>query len=903
MTENNIMSRNSKIGRIISVIIICLCSLVVCGKELQTLLCDNSPRERSHIVQDHQSFYDMGLNCRITDADRFVVYRFDIEQAQLESIRLKIANSYKISLSRNGKDFTPFAVTDKIYSGLSNMGDIDLNVKKFLRGAKEFYLRSEHMDPAQGFGGCLFSITLNGTGTLHAPRPQLSSCKTEDEAIQVDGNLNDAAWKNAQWHGNFSLYNSSELPTQPTYAAVRHDRKNLYFGFKCYDARIAELEAIATQRDSDIFSDNCVEIFLQPGSGQPYWHFAANANGIQFDSLASADGKNDDRTWNARWQSAVTCQGDRWELEIAIPWSELNVVPEPGMSFGINFTRNAGAYGEMTSLVPISGSYHRPECFGKLSLSDVSSSGSFGVNARALNGNPPAFEFLVQAGTAPESRSAQVEIDLYPSDRKLGFASSEPILSRTLDVETSGTTPLSEEPLPPGNYLAALNWIKSGRSQARQLIPVILPAEDKNALAVEMRQPVYQDEEQIAILYRCRVPGAEELIWRIVDEQNQEIARGRKSVTDQNGVIFAALPEKTGAYLAEVWPPEHPERKLTARFRKIPVQGIPTEFTISANGSWKKNGRDFFPLALCLATDLPKAAESGFNMVIVGSDLDGSPKTIAENQKILDEAHANGLYVMLHLCNLFRGHEDFESLKMLVATLKNHPALGAWYLADEPSGTATSPRTLRKAAEIIRSIDSRHPVAGCDNSPLMFEAFSGIFDVFMPDPYPVPHNEIREVTNWIQRSFRVMESGTSIVPYLQGQGQPFFPRGPNEAEIRNMTLQALACGSQGLAWWAYGPMLDSGNWPIFLEMVKMSRMLAPYICGVVPEYQSHGDVVFARFQSAAGTAVIALNLGSAPVKADLPWPAPAREIPGGAGVVRNESGLEFAPYGCFAWAE
>ena len=903
MTESYIMNKNNQISRIIIILLVSFCAFGLCGKELLTLPCDNSPLERSHIVQDHQSFYDMGLNCRITDVDRFVVYRFDAEQAELETIRLKIANSYKISLSRDGREFTPFAVADQIYRGLSNMGDIELDVKEFLRGAKEFYLRSEHMDPTQGFGGCLFSITLNGSGTLRSPRPRLESGELRDETIVLDGTLNEAAWKNAQWYGNFSLYNSAEIPTQPTYVAMRHDEENFYFGFKCYDARIAGLETIVTQRDGNIFSDNCVEIFLQPGAGRPYWHFAANSGGVQFDSLASADGKNDDRSWNARWESAATLQGDRWELEIAIPWSELGIVPEEGMSFGINFTRNAGAYGEMTSLVPISGSYHRPECFGLVTLSNGEPGPSFGVNARGLNGNPPAFEFLTQAGNAPESRAAQVTIDFFPSDRQLGFAASEPVLSRTLAVETSGNTMLSDDPLPPGSYLAALEWTLNGRNRMRQLIPVLLPAEDNNALTIEMRQSVYQDEPAIAVEYRCRVPGARTLAWRITDEQGRELSRGEEPVTEKTGVITADLPEEIGTYQLEVRLPEQPELRRHAGFTKIPVQGTPTEFSISDNGGWKKNGEDFYPLVLCLALDMPEAAKSGFNMVILGSDLEGTPETVEANRNILDEAHANGLYVMLHLCNLFRGREDFEGLKLLVASLKNHPALGAWYLADEPSGTATSPRTLQRAAEIIRAIDSRHPIAGCDNSPLMFEAFSGIFDVFMPDPYPVPHNEIREVTDWIQRSFRVMEPGTSIVPYLQGQGQPFFPRGPNEQEIRNMTLQALACGSQGLAWWAHGPMRDSGEWPVFVEMVQMCRTLAPRLHGVKPEYRNEGDVVFSRFHSPAGSVVIAVNLTSAPAKADLPWPTPEREIPGGTGVTRNGSTLELAPYGCAVWAE
>ena len=50
-------------------------ALIARGGVLFDLPVDNSPEERSYIVED-SSYYDMGLKCRITDGARKVVYRF-----------------------------------------------------------------------------------------------------------------------------------------------------------------------------------------------------------------------------------------------------------------------------------------------------------------------------------------------------------------------------------------------------------------------------------------------------------------------------------------------------------------------------------------------------------------------------------------------------------------------------------------------------------------------------------------------------------------------------------------------------------------------------------------------------------------------------------------------------------
>ena len=275
-------------------LLFCALFLTACAQAevLLEVKCDNSPHERAYILEDNASFYAMDLNCRITEAGRHVIYRFDTNGARIETINLILANSYKISLSLDGKTWRTFAVVDKQYGGLSNMAVVTLDTADFLAGAEQFYLKSEHYNENNpGFGGCLFSITLLGEGNIHSMRPSVAAARRENGAVKTDGVLDEEAWTDASWAGNFSMYNSTETPSQPTYAAVLWDDENLYFGFKCYDIRIGSLEAISTTRDGNIFSDNVVEIFLQPGEDlySPYWHLAVNPASVQFDGIVTVN--------------------------------------------------------------------------------------------------------------------------------------------------------------------------------------------------------------------------------------------------------------------------------------------------------------------------------------------------------------------------------------------------------------------------------------------------------------------------------------------------------------------------------------------------------------------------------------------------------------------------------------
>ena len=94
------------------------------------------------------------------------------------------------------------------------------------------------------------------------------------------------------------------------------------------------------------------------------------------------------------------------------------------------------------------------------------------------------------------------------------------------------------------------------------------------------------------------------------------------------------------------------------------------------------DGKPFIPYAMGLEALPPPAmmqtmAEAGFNTVVFAAS---GATTVAEIRSVLDNAKANGLKAILWI----NRDVSTTTLRNWVAGLKDHPALIAWYVYDEP---------------------------------------------------------------------------------------------------------------------------------------------------------------------------------------------------------------------------
>lgn len=155
---------------------------------------------------------------------------------------------------------------------------------------------------------------------------------------------------------------------------------------------------------------------------------------------------------------------------------------------------------------------------------------------------------------------------------------------------------------------------------------------------------------------------------------------------------------------------ELPPLDLSKDYTIAPIGTAPSVVTLSQTVS-TVNGQPFVPLALYGVNekDMPMVKSWGFNMVH-SYQLRDENRDEDDWLAYMDAAQANGLMVFFNLDGATLTTAKEEKIKRQVQCVKNHPALYAWYLADEPYIKSISPATLKKMYDWIKKEDPNHPV-------------------------------------------------------------------------------------------------------------------------------------------------------------------------------------------------
>ncbi len=179
---------------------------------------------------------------------------------------------------------------------------------------------------------------------------------------RIDGVLNDDCWKKAEKITGFIQMDSARgLATEQTVFSVLCDDQNLYFGVECRESKVKEMVTKNKEHDSDVWADDCIELFIDPGhTHKDYFHFAVNSIGAQY------DGRVMDVSWNAPWQAKASVGEKAWFLEVAVPFSSLEAKPQTGDLWGLNVNREhyAGGKVEFSGWSNTPGGFHLPDRFG-----------------------------------------------------------------------------------------------------------------------------------------------------------------------------------------------------------------------------------------------------------------------------------------------------------------------------------------------------------------------------------------------------------------------------------------------------------------------------------------------------------------------------------------------------------
>ena len=172
---------------------------------------------------------------------------------------------------------------------------------------------------------------------------------------EIDGWINDAAWDQVPWEGDFQMFNpyDDRPATQKTRFKVVLDRENIYVAIRAFDTAPDSIVRRLTRRDN-IDGDMVAFQFDSYHDQQTSFTFFVSAAGSKMDAYESEDGSNMDETWNAIWWVKTRVDDRGWTAEVKIPFSQLRFDRSSGGVWGFQVAREVFRISETSLWQPIS---------------------------------------------------------------------------------------------------------------------------------------------------------------------------------------------------------------------------------------------------------------------------------------------------------------------------------------------------------------------------------------------------------------------------------------------------------------------------------------------------------------------------------------------------------------------
>jgi len=181
------------------------------------------------------------------------------------------------------------------------------------------------------------------------------------------------------------LANGSGPAKQQTQVRVAYDADNFYLRFDCEDT---EIWGIATERDSAIYEEEVVELYIAPGEQHPtyYYEFEVSPLGTMLDLTAESPnlerrGLITDFDWNCPgllWSAERNEPANSWRAYMVVPWTSIGApqgsLPTHWRANFYRIDRPHGKEAEFSCWSPTMSEpadYHRPAYFGHLILASA----------------------------------------------------------------------------------------------------------------------------------------------------------------------------------------------------------------------------------------------------------------------------------------------------------------------------------------------------------------------------------------------------------------------------------------------------------------------------------------------------------------------------------------------------
>jgi hypothetical protein len=253
---------------------------------------------------------------------------------------------------------------------------------------------------------------------------------------------------------------------------------------------------------------------------------------------------------------------------------------------------------------------------------------------------------------------------------------------------------------------------------------------------------------------------------------------------------------------------------LVASITQICAAAPGSRVSFNDEGIALVDGKPFFPIGVFTysldPTVLAELREVHCNTVLHGFNPDQ-----------LNLLHDHGL---MAVC---------ETSEPWIKAAKDHPALLAWYLTDEPENRGVTPEGEHKRYLELKKTAPNHPIGLCHTSFEAMTKFKDACDFTMTDIYPITKNRdtnIMGVSIMMDEARRIHGQGWPQWTYIQTFGGPESDNGvwavPLPHELRFMAYQALVHHATGMLYFSYWPQ-QPRTWQSLAALNREIQTLVP----------------------------------------------------------------------------
>ena len=317
--------------------------------------------------------------------------------------------------------------------------------------------------------------------TEAAGPPALTMVKTQTSP-QLDGVLDDAAWKNKPTLDGFLLNRGNAPASARTIAHLTWDDNALYVGVRAEEPRMDLLTTDAVEAEAKrVWRDDLIELFVDfHNDDTTFTHLGITAAGAKVGQFYVVSGAaktaiDIEPDINVAWKHGE----DHWIVEAAIGWSTFGVRPKAGEVWGLNINRGRPHAGEYSSWAGVQGGFLQPTAFGEMYFPHEDGLRVTSRGMAARRGNPSqANTFTAEMPDAPLTASVSVS------------AAGDESYSDSVSVEAGEAIELPYVIAGESGETVAFEMARGEKTLYKSIIPVV-QTEFPKVWVTE--NPVYED--------------------------------------------------------------------------------------------------------------------------------------------------------------------------------------------------------------------------------------------------------------------------------------------------------------------------------------------------------------------------------------------------------------------------